>query len=135
MVDVLTPAQRHFNMSRISGKHTRPEMVVRSLVHRMGFRYRLHSRDLPGHPDLVLPRHQKVILVNGCFWHMHACRYGSVIPQTNAEFWKAKRGATRQRDRKNLRALEDTGWSVLTTRDQRGLERTLAGFLDGPLRT
>ena len=113
VTDVHSKQQRSFNMSRIRGKDTKPEMIVRSLVHQMGFRFRLHRKDLPGKPDLVLPRHQKIIFVHGCFWHMHRCRYGRVVPKTNAEFWQAKRGGNVQRDRKHLKALRQDGWQTL----------------------
>ena len=113
MTDVHTPAQRSFNMSRIRAKDTRPELVVRSLVHQMGYRFRLHRKDLPGKPDLVLPGHRKVIFVHGCFWHMHRCRYGRVTPKTNAEFWQQKRMGNVERDRRNVRELRRAGWSVL----------------------
>ena len=113
MTDVHTPQQRSFNMSRIRDRDTKPELIVRSLVHRMGFRFRLHRKDLPGKPDIVLPRHHKVILVHGCFWHLHRCRYGRVVPKTNAEFWQAKRTGNVQRDRRNLKALRDAGWKTL----------------------
>lgn len=114
MVDVLTPQQRSFNMSRIRGKNTRPEMVVRSLLHSLGYRYRLNVRSLPGCPDIVLPKHKALIFVHGCFWHVHNCRYGRVVPKTNAEFWKLKRNGNRERDRKNMTKLRKQGWSVLT---------------------
>ncbi|MEQ9410518.1 MAG: very short patch repair endonuclease [Fuerstiella sp.] len=113
MTDVHTRRQRSFNMSRIRAKDTRPEMIVRSLVHQMGYRFRLHRRDLPGTPDLVLPRHHKVIFVHGCFWHQHRCRYGRVTPKTNAAFWAAKRQGNVTRDRRNLRQLRAAGWDVL----------------------
>ncbi|MEZ6128025.1 MAG: DNA mismatch endonuclease Vsr [Planctomycetaceae bacterium] len=113
MADVHTSAQRSFNMSRIRGQDTKPEMIVRSLVHQMGFRFRLHRKDLPGKPDLVLPRHRKVIFVHGCFWHRHRCRYGRVQPKTNAEFWRAKLTGNVERDRRNRTALRKTGWQVL----------------------
>ena len=113
MADVHSKEQRSFNMSRIRDRDTRPEMIVRSLVHQMGFRFRLHRSDLPGKPDLVLPRHEKVIFVHGCFWHMHRCRYGRVIPKTNTEFWQAKRTGTVARDRRNVRKLRRDGWQVL----------------------
>ena len=113
MADVLTPQQRSFNMSRIRSRDTRPEMVVRSIVHRMGFRYRLHKKDLSGKPDIVLVRHRKIIDVHGCFFHMHTCRYGSVVPATNEKFWRTKRLSNVERDRLNLRALRRAGWKVL----------------------
>lgn len=134
MTDVHTPAQRSFNMSRIRNRDTRPEMVVRSLVHRMGYRYRLHRKDLPGRPDLVFPSRRKIIFVHGCFFHMHDCRYGRVTPRQNAEFWQAKRLSNVERDRRNLAALEHDGWKVLEvwecqTRSPETLEGVLRNFL------
>ncbi len=113
MADVLTTEQRSFNMSRIRNRDTRPEMIVRSIVHRLGYRYRLHKKDLPGKPDLVLVRHKKIVDVHGCFFHMHKCRYGSVVPATNAGFWKKKRLSNVERDRRNLKALRRDGWRVM----------------------
>lgn len=114
MSDVHTPKQRSFNMSQIKGRNTKPEMFVRSLVHRMGYRFRLHRKDLPGKPDLVFPGMKKVIFVHGCFWHIHSCRYGQVIPRTNYEFWHTKRLSNVERDKRNLEVLESSGWKVLT---------------------
>lgn len=113
MADVLTPQQRSFNMSRIRDRDTRPEMVVRSIVHRLGYRYRLHKKELPGKPDIVLVRHRKIIDVHGCFFHMHKCSYGGVVPATNAKFWRTKRLANVERDKRNLAALRRSGWRVL----------------------
>jgi DNA mismatch endonuclease, patch repair protein len=137
MVDVLTPEQRSFNMSRIKSRDTRPEMIVRSIIHRMGYRYRLHKKDLPGKPDLVLVRHRKIIDVHGCFFHMHECAYGKVVPATNAEFWKTKRLSNVKRDRRNLAALRREGWRVLTvwecqTKDPGSLRKRLLKFLNSP---
>jgi len=134
MADVLTPQQRSFNMSRIRSRDTRPEMVVRSIVHRLGFRYRLHKKDLPGKPDLVLVRHRKIIDVHGCFFHMHNCPYGKVVPATNAEFWRTKRESNLNRDRRNVKLLKKGGWQVLVvwecqTRHPEILEKTLSDFL------
>ena len=89
MADVMTKAQRSRNMSRIRGKDTGIEMRVRRALHALGYRYRLHVRDLPGKPDIVLPKHRTVIFVNGCFWHSHGCRL-SVKPSTRAAFWERK---------------------------------------------
>ncbi len=135
MTDVHTPAQRSFNMSRIRNRNTRPEMVVRSLAHRMGYRYRLHRKDLPGRPDLVFPSRRKIIFVHGCFFHMHDCRYGRVTPKQNAGFWQAKRLSNVERDRRNLTALERDGWKVLEvwecqTREPELLESVLRSFLN-----
>lgn len=134
MTDVLTAAQRSFNMSRIRSRDTRPELIVRSIVHRLGYRYRLHKGDLPGKPDIVLVRHRKIIDVHGCFFHMHSCRYGSVVPATNAQFWKQKRLSNVERDKKNFRALTASGWNVLIvweceTRDASKLQQTIKQFL------
>jgi DNA mismatch endonuclease (patch repair protein) len=114
MADVHTPEQRSFNMSRIRGRDTKPELIVRSFVHQMGYRFRLHRKDLPGKPDLVLPGRRKIIFVHGCFWHMHRCRYGRVVPRTNTKFWQTKRKATVERDRRNRRDLRADDWEILT---------------------
>lgn len=134
MADVLTPQQRSFNMSRIRSRDTRPEMIVRSIVHGLGFRYRLHKKDLPGKPDLVLVRHRKIIDVHGCFFHMHNCPFGKVVPATNVEFWRAKRESNLNRDRRNLKLLRKDGWQVLIvwecqTRNLDSLRRSLSEFL------
>lgn len=136
MADVLTPQQRSFNMSRIRSRDTRPEIIVRSIVHRLGFRYRLHKKDLPGKPDLVLVRHRKIIDVHGCFFHMHDCRYGKVKPATNADFWETKRQSNLKRDRRNIGLLKKAGWQVLIvwecqTRNLDSLQNTLLNFLVG----
>lgn len=113
VVDNLTAAQRKKNMANIRSRHTKPELVVRSLVHRLGYRFILHARNLPGRPDIVLPRHKKIILVNGCFWHMHRCPRGSVVPKTNFEYWSNKRKRTVERDRTNIKAYRKLGWNTL----------------------
>lgn len=100
-------------MSRVKGVNTKPEKAVRSIIHRMGFRFRLHRRDLPGKPDIVLPRHRKVVFVHGCFWHGHkACRRSS-RPETNKEFWDEKLSRNIERDRRKIRELKKMGWDVL----------------------
>jgi len=133
MVDVLTPRQRSFNMSRITGKNTSPELTVRRLLRSLGYRYRLHARGLPGCPDIVLSKHKKVIFVHGCFWHMHRCRFGKVVPKTNETFWRKKRLGNVERDKRNRRSLRKT-WTVLTvweceTRDENRLSDKLRKFL------
>ena len=133
-MDVLTPEQRHRNMANIKGRDTKPEKVVRSAIHRLGFRYRLHARELPGKPDIVFRKARKVIFVHGCFWHTHDCRFGRVEPQTNSEFWRDKRAGTQRGDKANLERLEAEGWKVLTiwecqTRDADSLNATLNEFL------
>ena len=134
--DNLTSAQRSACMASIGGADTQPEMVVRRLVHSLGYRFRLHRRELPGTPDLVLPRYQSVIFVHGCFWHMHRCKQGRSTPRTNAEFWRTKREKTQIRDRRNISALRRAGWRVLAvwecqTRDHVNLTERLNTFIKG----
>lgn len=121
-------------MSRIRSKDTKPEMTVRKLLHAMGYRFRLHRTDLPGTPDIVLPRYRKVIFVHGCYWHTHNCKYGRVVPRTNQQFWAAKRAATVARDRRKRSALRRLGWDVLTVwecqlKDEARLRSRLGYFL------
>jgi len=113
-MDVMTPEQRSRCMSAIRGKHTRPELLVRLLLRKMGYRYRLHAGELPGKPDIVLPHRKLAIFVHGCFWHSHRCRYGKVVPVTNVEFWQNKRLGNVQRDKRNFRVLRRNGWRVIT---------------------
>lgn len=113
MTDVLTPEQRHFNMSQIKGKNTKPEIKLRKLIFNLGYRYRLNVKNLPGKPDLVFSARKKIIFVHGCYWHMHQCKYGTVSPKSNADFWKQKRLATVARDKRNIEDLQDLGWEVL----------------------
>ena len=103
---------RSENMRAVRGRDTKPEMIVRSMLHRSGFRFRVQRRDLPGKPDIVFPSLRKVIFVHGCFWHTHDCRKGLGAPSTNSEFWKRKRELTVERDRKTLRALASEGWDA-----------------------
>lgn len=113
VADILSRAERSEMMARIRSRNTKPELIVRSLLHRLGYRFRLHSAELPGHPDIVLPRYRTIILVHGCFWHRHPrCRY-AYTPQSNQSFWLAKLEANRQRDRLTLRKLRNLGWNVL----------------------
>ena len=133
-MDVLTPEQRSYCMSRIRGRDTKPELVVRRLVHAMGFRFRLHGRNLPGRPDIVLPRHGKVIQVQGCWWHSHSCKHGRSKAKTNAAFWRRKLGGNAERDRRNMRLLRRSGWRALVvwecqTRDAKRLLSRLERFL------
>jgi len=111
MVDSLAPEERSARMSKIHGKNTEPELTVRRLLNRMGYRFRLHRRDLPGSPDIVLPRYKKVIFVHGCFWHGHRCKAGR-LPKSNTEFWAAKIQSNRVRDGQTIRSLRRMGWSV-----------------------
>lgn len=110
MVDVLTPEQRQLNMSRIRGRDTKPEMLIRRGLHARGLRYRLQDRSLPGRPDLVFPRHHAVILVHGCFWHGHDCPMFR-LPATRREFWSAKIESNRNRDVKAHDALLCLDWA------------------------
>lgn len=113
MTDVHSKTVRSFNMSRIKGKDTKPEMLVRRFLHANGFRYKLHDKTLPGKPDIVLPKYKTVIEVQGCYWHGHQnCRY-SHLPKSNTEFWKEKIGANVKRDKENLKKLKELGWNVI----------------------
>ena len=114
MADRISPEARSENMSRIRNADTGPEMAVRRLVYSMGYRYRLHRRDLPGCPDLAFPAMRKAIFVHGCFWHRHqGCKY-AYTPKSRVDFWISKLEGNRARDRKNLAELEQLGWKVLT---------------------
>jgi DNA mismatch endonuclease (patch repair protein) len=113
VADNRSPQSRSALMSRIRGKDTAPELVVRRLLHSLGYRFRLHRRDLPGTPDIVFPSMKKVVFVNGCFWHAHGCKIGRA-PKTRLDFWEPKLERTRQRDLSNRRRLRARGWGVLT---------------------
>jgi DNA mismatch endonuclease, patch repair protein len=112
--DVFTPAQRSAVMARVRGKDTGPELKVRRMLHRLGFRYRLHRRDLPGSPDLVFPRRRTALFVHGCFWHGHDCPRGSRAPKQNADYWAAKIARNRARDGETEARLATLGWCSLT---------------------
>lgn len=109
-MDVHSPEQRSYNMSRIKSKDTKPELVVRKWLWSQGYRYRLHRKDLPGRPDIVFQRQRKAVFVHGCFWHKHDCRYFK-WPRTNREFWKNKINENVRRDQKNYQELIADGWS------------------------
>ena len=111
MTDVHSPAQRSKNMAAIRCANTKPEIQVRRLLHDSGYRFRLHRRDLPGRPDIVLPRYKAAIFVNGCFWHMHDCEWFR-MPRTRPEFWREKLLSNRRRDQQNLADLQATNWRV-----------------------
>jgi len=114
MADVHNTATRSYNMSRIKGKNTKPEMLVRKFLFANGFRYRLNVKTLPGKPDIVLPKYKTVIFINGCFWHGHeGCRYFT-IPKTRTEFWLTKISDTQKRDREAESQLNELGWKVVT---------------------
>ena len=107
-----TEVDRSAIMRSVRSKDTEPEMAVRRFVHRLGYRFRLHNKSLPGTPDLVFPRLRKVVFVHGCFWHGHGCARGSRIPKSNREYWIAKIARNRERDQLNLTKLETQGWEV-----------------------
>ena len=111
MADVLTPKQRRLNMSRVRGKDTRPEMILRRGLHARGLRFRLHCKDLPGTPDIVFPRHRAAIFVHGCFWHAHGCPMFK-LPSTNTEFWDKKLAHNRANDATSIAELHRLGWRV-----------------------
>lgn len=114
MADVHSPEKRSYNMSRIRGKDTKPEEMVRKYLFSQGFRYRKNVAALPGKPDIVLPKYRTCIFVNGCFWHMHeGCRY-FVWPKNNAEFWRNKILANKERDKKVKESLKEAGWRIIT---------------------
>jgi DNA mismatch endonuclease (patch repair protein) len=112
MTDVFSKEKRSWLMGRVKGRDTKPEILVRSFVHRMGYRFRIHRRDLPGNPDIVFPRHGKVIFVHGCFWHGHEGCPRSKRPTTNKSFWNAKLDGNIERDKRIRRALQRMGWKV-----------------------
>ncbi|VGO21057.1 very short patch repair endonuclease [Pontiella sulfatireligans] len=112
-MDTFTPEQRSRVMSRIRGKNTKPELIVRSLLHRAGYRFSLHRKDLPGKPDIVLRKYNTVVFVHGCFWHRHQnCKTAS-MPKSNVEYWQAKFERNVSNDRKHIRELKKMGWNVI----------------------
>jgi len=135
MADVFTKEKRSEIMSRVKCKDTKPEKLVRSMLHRMGYRFRLHVKDLPGKPDIVLPRFRKIILVHGCFWHGHGrCRKGQ-RPESNKQFWNKKIEKNKHRDRLTRSRLKRLGWKVLIiweceTKDIKGITGKLQQFMD-----
>lgn len=134
MSDVFTPAQRSAVMARVRGKDTKPEMIVRRTAHRLGHRFRLHRKDLPGSPDLVFPRRRAVVFVHGCFWHGHACRRGSRTPKSNAAYWSEKIARNRARDAASEAALVEMGWRVLVIWECEIRDPALPDRLDAFLR-
>lgn len=137
MADTLTPTERSERMGRVRAIDTKPEMVVRHLVHRMGYRYRLHGRDLPGCPDLVFPRFRKALFVHGCFWHRHpdpTCRLAR-LPKSRLDFWLPKLEGNRHRDEENQSALLSLGWSFMVVwecqiKDGKSLEDRIRLFFE-----
>ena len=112
VTDHVSPKKRSAIMARVKTRNTTPELVARKMLHRLGYRYRLHRRDLPGSPDIVFPRPRLAIFVNGCFWHGHTCRYGR-LPKTKLGYWRPKIEANRKRDVSKHRQLQKQGWGFL----------------------
>ena len=114
MADKFPPEVRSVIMSKVHSSDTTPEIVVRKLLHHMGYRFRLHRRDLPGKPDIVLPKYKTVIFVHGCFWHgCPNCRHAQIRPVSNSDYWNKKLDRNKQRDQKNYMALQEMGWRAL----------------------
>ncbi len=136
-MDVLTKSQRRRCMSAIHSKDTKPELIVRRLVHSLCYRYRLHGTNLPGRPDLIFAGRRKVIFIHGCFWHRHSCGKGRSLPSTRTEFWHDKLESNKRRDRINCRKLRELGWRSLviweceTKPSKRNkLEKKIVNFLE-----
>ncbi|MDN7439375.1 very short patch repair endonuclease [Burkholderia cepacia] len=137
ILDTITPEKRSQLMGRIRSKNTKPEIAVRSLLHSLGYRFRLHRKDLPGRPDIVLPKHRKIILVQGCFWHGHNCKLASK-PKSNQGYWKKKIISNQERDKRNIEALRVLGWDVLELwecdiRKPENLVQRVSFFMTSPL--
>lgn len=135
-MDTLTKEERSEIMGRVHGKDTRPEMLVRRLVHSLGYRYRLHRKDLPGRPDMAFPGRRKVIFIHGCFWHRHEGCALARMPKSRVDFWNQKLEGNKARDQRNVQLLRDAGWDVLTVwecqlRDTATLQTTIVTFLEG----
>lgn len=138
MTDKITPAERSALMAKVRSRDTKPEMMVRRMVFRMGYRYRLHRRDLPGAPDLVFGGQRKVIFVHGCFWHQHPGCRGARAPSSRTIYWGPKLAGNVKRDQLNRRLLRRAGWSVLIVwecelRSLSKLERRISRFLAHPV--
>ncbi|WP_082745137.1 MULTISPECIES: very short patch repair endonuclease [Burkholderia] len=134
-MDSLTPAERSERMSRIKGKDTKPELIVRSLIHRMGYRYRLHRKGLPGRPDLVFAKRRKAIFIHGCFWHRHEGCHLARLPKSRLDFWLPKLEANAARDKEVEQRLAELGWKVLTiweceVKEEEALTSRIRAFLD-----
>jgi DNA mismatch endonuclease, patch repair protein len=134
-MDRLTKQHRSWNMSRIRGEHTKPEIRVRSMLHRMGYRFRLHRKDLPGKPDIVLPKYETVIFVHGCFWHRHpGCQF-AYTPKSRVEFWTTKFARNVERHEEVEAALAEQGWNVVVvweceTKNEEALYKVLTERLE-----
>lgn len=131
-MDTRSPEQRSYIMRSVRSRNTGPELIVRKLLHGVGFRFRLHKKGLPGRPDVVLRKHRAVVFVHGCFWHGHGCSKGR-LPKSRLRFWTGKIERNRARDAESVRSLEAAGWRVLTiwqceTKDTDGLLRRFKNF-------
>ncbi len=136
MVDNRTVESRSRLMSRIGSKHTKPELAVRSLLHRLGYRFLLHRKDLPGKPDIAFAARKKAVFIHGCYWHGHDCKVGK-LPKSNVEFWSAKIERNWERDRRKISELEQIGWTAAEIwqceiKDVQMLEARLREFLGPP---
>jgi DNA mismatch endonuclease, patch repair protein len=136
MADTRTKEQRSRIMKSVGTYHTGPELTVRRLLHRLGYRYRLHRRDLPGRPDIVFPGRRKAIFIHGCFWHGHDCSKGK-LPKSRTEYWTAKIRANQDRDVRAVAGLEDAGWQTLSVwqcelKSLNAIDRVLREFLGPP---
>ena len=136
MTDVFSAEKRSDVMRRVKGRDTSPELAVRRMLWRLGARYRLHRKDLPGHPDIVMPGRRLAVFVHGCFWHGHDCARGARVPKQNRAYWEAKVGRNRARDAANLERLQALGWRILTVwecelKDPAALEARLRSAVSG----
>ncbi len=135
-IELVPPSeQRSSNMRAIKGSNTKPELLVRRMLHGMGYRYQLHRKDLPGKPDIVFGPRRKVIFIHGCFWHGHACKHGQRVPKTNTEYWTSKIAGNVERDRRQLEELSEASWTAMTLwecelRDADAVRARLTAFLD-----
>ncbi|GMX63616.1 very short patch repair endonuclease [Paenibacillus elgii] len=132
-MDKYSKEKRHEIMSKVKSKNTDLEIKLRKILHKLKYRFRLHRKDLPGNPDIVLPKHKKVIFVHGCFWHGHHCKKGN-LPKSNLEYWQPKIVANKERDKRNIEKLKEMGWNVLTVwgceiKEISVLEEKLTSFL------
>jgi len=112
-MDTLSPERRSWNMSRIKGAHTGPERIVLSILHKMGYRFSLHRKDLPGRPDIILAKYRTIVFVHGCFWHCHSGCKDATLPKTRQAFWGNKLAGNVLRDKSKQRALRTLGWQVI----------------------
>ena len=134
MSDIMPPDRRSQLMARVGSRDTKPELAVRKVAHRLGFRFRLHRSDLPGRPDIVFPRLRKVLFVHGCFWHQHPGCYRASLPKTNTDFWQTKLANNVLRDERNATVLRAAGWTVgaiweCETRSPQTLRAAVRSFL------